>query len=256
MKGRIKKILINAAYPAGVAAAVLLVWYLASLAVGVTLILPTPGEAFGEFAAYLKSAEFYVNLGSTVLRSLYGFLLSFIIAAVLSLLALNGVVKKIVSCLMAVVRAVPTMSVILILVMVFSPDTAPVTVALIVICPTLYSQFSASIESIDPKLIQMSRIYKVGLKDRIFKLYLPNMADGILEGCANGISLNIKLVIAAEALALPVKSIGKMMWYSKAMLEAEKLFALTIAAVILSVAAESIIRLIKRLLLRWKYDKV
>ena len=57
-------------------------------------------------------------------------------------------------------------------------------------------------------------------------------------------------------MALPVKSIGKMMWYSKAMLEAEKLFALTIAAVILSVAAESIIRLIKRLLLRWKYDRV
>ena len=252
---KVKKTLINLIFPVGVVAVVFLIWQIAAELINVTLILPTPAQALNQFLVYIKSEDFYINLGYTFLRSLYGFLLSFTIAALLTLLSVFSFARKIISSIMAVIRAIPTMSIILILVIIFSPDSAPVAVALIVICPTLYSQFCAAIDGIDKKLLEMSKIYKVGIKNKIFKLYLPNMAEGVLEGCANGISLNIKLVIAAEALALPVKSIGKMMWYTKTLLEVEKLFALTIAAVILSVLAESVVRLLKFFILRWKYDK-
>ena len=57
---------------------------------------------------------------------------------------------------------------------------------------------------------------------------------------------------AAEALAQTARSIGSMMSFSKALLETEKLFALTIAAVILSVVCEWIIRLIGRAVIKWK----
>ena len=78
------------------------------------------------------------------------------------------------------------------------------------------------------------------------------MAEGLFEGSASGISLNIKLVIAAEVQAQTMSSLGNLMYNAKWMLETEKLFALTIAAVILSVACEWLIRLIGRAVIRWK----
>lgn len=49
-----------------------------------------------------------------------------------------------------------------------------------------------------------------------------------------------------------MSSLGNLMYNAKWMLETEKLFALTIAAVILSVACEWLIRLIGRAVIRWK----
>ena len=140
----------------------------------------------------------------------------------------------------------------MILIICLNSRLAPAVVAIIVIFPTMYSSFFAAIRGVDPKLVQMSKVYSVSPKDSLFKLYLPNMAEGLFEGSASGISLNIKLVIAAEVQAQTMSSLGNLMYNAKWMLETEKLFALTIAAVILSVACEWLIRLIGRAVIRWK----
>ena len=74
----------------------------------------------------------------------------------------------------------------------------------------------------------------------------------MFENVAAGFSLNLKLVIAAEALALSRNSIGKMMQYAKVAIEPAQLFALTIAAVILGVICETVIRFVGKKAIRWQ----
>ena len=78
------------------------------------------------------------------------------------------------------------------------------------------------------------------------------MAQGLFEGAASGFSLNVKLVIAAEVMAHTVGSLGNLMYNANWMLETERLFAITIAAVVVSVAFEWLIRLTGKAVIRWK----
>lgn len=245
--------LISRFFPLLVIAVLIAVWWIAALVIGVGYILPTPQAAFEQLLHYLVQAEFYRALGGTLLRALIGFVCSGAIALALAVAsALCRPLRRVCNPLMAVVRAVPTMSVIFLLILWFTAGRAPAVVALIVVCPTLYSAFLAAIDGVDPALIEACKAYRVSRRDLLVRLYLPNMAEGLFEGCASGISLNLKLVVAAEAIAQTADSIGKMMQYSNIWLETEKLFALTVAIMLCGIVLEWGIRLIGRRVTVWK----
>ena len=231
---------------------VLVIWYFACWWIDVELILPTPAQAFIHIGAYLKDISFWVSLGWTYLRCIESFLIAFLIALGLAVLAYSKKeAEKFINPFMAFIRAIPTMAIILILIISIAPEGTPIVVAGIVICPTLYQSFLTSLKQIDQKLVEMTNIYHVSKKNQIFKFYIPMVLPGILENSATGFSLNIKLIIAAEAMAQTRNSIGKLMQYAKISIEIEKLFALTIIAVILSVISEALIKLFKRVVCRY-----
>lgn len=247
-----KKLLFNSIYPIAVILMVLLIWYFACWWIDVELILPTPAQAFIHIGAYLKDISFWVSLGWTYLRCIESFLIAFLIALGLAVLAYSKKeAEKFINPFMAFIRAIPTMAIILILIISIAPEGTPIVVAGIVICPTLYQSFLTSLKQIDQKLVEMANIYHVSKKNQIFKFYIPTVLPGILENSATGFSLNIKLIIAAEAMAQTRNSIGKLMQYAKISIEIEKLFALTIIAVILSVISEALIKLFKRMVCRY-----
>ena len=253
MKPKVKKIIGNICYPLAVVLLIFGVWAAAAYAKGVTLILPTPAQAFHELFAYVQTSVFWRALANSLWRSFYSFLISFALGLAFALLSrFSEAADRLVRPLMAIVRAVPTMAIIFILVIWFSRTLAPVVIAVIVICPTLYSAFLSAILSVDPKLHEMSKVYGVKKRDMLLKLYEPNVAPALFEGAAGGFSLNIKLIIAAEALASTRFSLGGLMQNAKINLEMEKLFAVTVAAIVLSVLCEWIIRLIGRAIVRWK----
>lgn len=242
-----KKVLINLLYPITVIIAILLIWYIASIIINVEIILPTPYVAFQNLGQYLGEVSFWVALGWTFLRCLESFIIAFILALLLSLLAyLSKPAEKFINPLVGFIRAVPTMAIIFILIIALSPNNAPLVVACIVISPTLYQTFLAGFKQIDNNLVEMVNVYKVPKSKQIAKFYIPSMLPVIFSNSATGFSLNIKLIIAAEALAQTSNSIGKLMQYAKINIEIEKLFALTIIAVVLSVISEFSIKLIMK----------
>ncbi len=244
-----KKLLVNLIYSLAVILFVLLIWYIACWWINVDLILPTPYQAFFNLCQYLKMQEFWVSLGYTYLRCIESFIIAFIIAITFSCLAYAfKTFEKIINPFMSIIRAIPTMSIILILIIIISPKLTPIIVAGIVICPTLYQTFLSGFKQIDNKIIEMANLYNVKKINQIKNLYIPLMKPIIIDNSASTFSLNIKLVIAAEALAITKNSIGKLMQYTKINLEVEKLFALTIIAIILSYISEALMRLLRKVL--------
>lgn len=249
----VKKLIFDILYPAIVVVGMLVLWQVLALVLDANLVLPTPKQAFKQFFVYCGQGEFWLALASTFWRATYSFALAFVVAVVFAVFCcLSDVARKIILPFFAVVRSVPTMSIILILVIWMSPSFAPVVVAIIVTAPTLFSAFLASVDSVDKKLVEMSKVYKVSAKDVVFTLYLPNMASQLFENCASGFSLNLKLIIAAEALAYTSKSVGKLMQFAKINIEPTQLFALTLFAMVLGVVAESVIRQIGKRVVRWQ----
>lgn len=251
-KIRYKKLLLDLT-PFASVALFIAVWAGASAAVGAEIILPAPGAVFGDFWALLSDAGFWAAAGGTLMRTLVSFSISLGLALVLSVVAfLVPAVEKALSPLVTIARALPTMSIILLSLIWLTSRTSPILIACLIIFPLLYAGFYSALKSIDPALLDMAKLYRTRKKDVIFRLFIPNIAPSALDAVRSGISLNMKVLIAAEVLAQTAKSMGLEMQIARMFLDTANLLAWTAAAILLSYALEFLVGMLKKILIRWR----
>ena len=166
--------------------------------------------------------------------------------------ALFKPVYYLLSPLVIITRAVPTMSVILLRLIWFSSAITPMFIAFLIIFPMLYASFYSAVSNIDKDLIEMSKVYNVSKKDMAVKFFVPYIMPSFLDSIRSAISLNVKLVIAAEVLAQTRDSMGVMMQRSSIFLDTPTLMAWTIAAIVLSYLFELLVKTTKTLTVRWQ----
>lgn len=228
-------------------------WYVAAQIVDIEIILPSPSACLRQLAALLSTKVFWTAVGGTLGRSTLSF--AFSMGAALILAALSAFLKpvaRLLSPLVIITRAMPTMSVILLSLIWFTSQITPLFISFLIIFPTLFTSFYSSFSNIDLGLTQMAKVYKVGRLQTLTKLYLPSIYPSFFDAVRAAVSLNVKLVIAAEVLAYTKDSMGVMMQFSKAYLETASLFAWTIAAIALSYLLEMLVVLLKKCVVRWK----
>jgi NitT/TauT family transport system permease protein len=221
--------------------------------VDIELIIPSISSTFkGLFALCIKK-DFYIAILGTLYRTILSFLLAFVMAIILAVLsAFLPFIYKLLSPIVTIIRAIPTMSLILLTIIWLNSNTSPLLVGFVIVFPIMYGSFYTSITSIDNELIQMSKAYNVKKNDMIFSLYLPNIAPSFFDSLRSTISLNVKIIISAEVLAQTRESMGVMMQISKAQLDTANLLAWTLVAIVLSYLLESLVYFIKRLTIRWE----
>ncbi|MFQ7078776.1 MAG: ABC transporter permease [Christensenellaceae bacterium] len=170
-------------------------------------LFPSFGDSMREAGRLLMDKDFWHAFSGTFLRTLAAFFLSFTGASVLAVVAyLVPPVGRFLAPLVSVLRSLPTMAVILIILVWTTPKTAPVVVAFLALFPLLYAGISAALASVDPKLVEMSRVYRVPVRKRIFGLYLPSAAPYALREASAALSFSLKLTVSAEVLANTIKA--------------------------------------------------
>ena len=245
MKNKLKYL--DVLYPFIALGLIIALWAITAKAIDSAIIFPKFSSTMKAFFELFAQKTFYVALGNTLSRVLLSFIISFAAALVLAILAsmLNGA-NKILSFMTSIMRAIPTMSIILLALIWLTTMQAPMLVAILVIFPLQFEGILNSILNVDPRLIEMAKIYNVPKKKIIFKLYLPETASGIFSTIKSTISLNVKLIIAAEVMAQTRGSIGVQMQQASLYLEMHILLAWTIVAVILGLVLEGIVILIQK----------
>ncbi|MCI5791221.1 MAG: ABC transporter permease subunit [Clostridiales bacterium] len=239
-------------YPFAAICLLIAVWEIFAAAVNIELIIPDVKTTFSHLFALLGQKTFYKAVGNTLLRSLISFALAAIFAMALSLLSLLDAIKKLLSPVIKVMRSIPTMSIILLTVIWLKPSTSPILITFLIIFPIMYSGFFSAITGVDKELIEMSRTYKVPIKNRIFQLYLPQIMPSALDNMQSSISFTVKVIISAEVIAQTRNSMGIMMQLARGYLETAELLAWTLAAIALSYLLELVVYGIKKLVVRWK----
>ena len=228
--------------------AIFLAWCVASLAVNSEFVFPTPWTVGKEFLSLLAKADFYLAVSSTALRALSGFAVSVLLAFGLSVLAFKKPnFHTAFSPTVTVIRAVPTMSVILLTFVWFAPVLRPIFIGFLIAFPLLYESFHSALCGVDKKMIEMSKIFEASPATKLKYLYIPLSRDGFLSGMKNGISLNLKVVISAEVMVNTVKSMGWHMNVAQMSTMTAELFAWTLSALLLSFLFEGIVELIRYL---------
>ena len=232
---------LNLILPFATFGVVLGAWAIACDKVGNEFILPSISQTFTEIFALLKSTEFYLSLGGTVLRSLIAFLISFGLAFSLAILSvkfksLDCIIKPIIT----VTRALPTIAVVLLLLLWTNSKIAPVIVTMLVVLPTTYTHIESAYLALDQTVSEASRADGADERKVFSMVEFPQMLPTILSAIGSGISLNFKLMVAAEVIAQTANSIGYMLNTSKAYFETATMFALVCVSVLFGVIIETI----------------
>ncbi len=243
MKQTTKKILSAVAYPAVITVAAVVLWQVAAAMAGSEFIFPSLESTVKSFFSMLTREETYVALLGTLWRTALSFAISVIVALALAVFAaMFGAVRRTLSPIVSVCRALPTMAVTLVFAIWLGKTVAPIVVSLLVIMPTAYAGFSEAIESVDRDMLDMARMDGASNLKLIKDFLLPLCLLSSKDSTASTFSLNIKLMVAAEVLSHTARSLGNAMYMASAYFETAQLMALTVLTVLVSVISEHILK--------------
>lgn len=247
-KKEVKNVVLNIFYPMLALAIVLAVWAIWAAAKDAPYLVPAPAVVLREFFLLGGKGEFWLAVLGTVGRTLLCFVASFVLA--LALASLGGIFRplhRVMSPIVSILRAAPTVAVILILYAFMDKQSMSVAVGFLIAFPVLYSAFFSAIDGVDAGLLNMAKAYKVRTADRIFMIYLPCIADTLFDSGRATLSLTLKVVVAAEILTNLAGSIGHSIQISYAAFEISSLFAWTLVAIVFSFALEGAVLLLKKI---------
>lgn len=222
----------------------LLVWEGASLALASTtggrmLLLASPVQALGRLIALAATAEFWRAAAFSSVRILGGFLLSCVLAVALAALAARlRWVRELLSPLVAVVKAVPVVSFIILALIFFSSENLSLLISALMVFPPVYLNVLEGIGHTDVQLLEMARVFRVPLSRQLRGIYLPAVLPYFRSAVSLGLGLCWKSGAAAEVIGLPEGSIGEALYTAKVYFQTGDLFAWTAVIVAISVLFE------------------
>lgn len=249
-----KRLIKNIAQAFGAIAFLVGVWIAAWAAVGNELLVPSFSDSVKAFFSLFINGGFWKGFLQSLSRVAIAFCISFVFAAALAVVAyLYPAFAKFFAPIAAVIRSMPVLAVLLIVLVWTGAGVAPVVVAFLSLFPLLYTGTLSALKGIDGELIEMSRVYRVGLKTRIAALYLLNIAPQTLRQAGAALAFGVKLVLSAEVLSRTAGSLGNMMQDAQIFSEMPLLFALVAVACaagfLFETAGEAAARALER---RWR----
>ncbi|MBR2614132.1 MAG: ABC transporter permease subunit [Clostridia bacterium] len=228
-----KTAIFNIVVPILTVVVIFAVWLISSISVADEIILPTPFAVFEEVIELLKTNRFYQAYFNTLLRSVIAFLVSFVLAFIFAIMSkFSSILRKIIETIVPIIRALPTIAVVLLLVLWVDSKVAPVIVTTLVVLPTMYTTLLEGINEVDSDIIEMCKVYKISKKRQIVEVYTPMILPTVIVAIGTGLSLNLKLMVAAEVLSSTVRSLGSLLQESKIYFETANMFALVLVSVI------------------------
>lgn len=241
-----KKRLLYSLYPLVTLLLLVALWWAEAERIGTEIILPSPSLTIKEIFASFSDVKFLASAFNSICHMAESFLLAFALALILG--TVSGLVKTVhrfLYVIVVILRVIPTMSVILLAIIWFKDESRPIFIAFLVSFPLLYNEVYSAVSSCDKDLIEMSQVYKVRKRDKLLYFYLPTVSEKMFDGIISVLGLNVKLVIAAEAIAQTRLTLGVLMHTAKLNLETGRLFAYTIIAILISCLLEGLLRLIR-----------
>ena len=231
----------------------LLIWFIASRAVGSELLLPSPAATLARLWELARQGDFWLAVLQSLLRIVAGCALGIAAGSVLGVLtAVSRVLYELFMPLLTVVRSTPVASFIILALVWIKRDNVAIFIAFLMVLPILWGNVSRGIAECDRDLLEMAHVFRFSKKDMLRKVYLPSVRPYFFAGCSTALGLSWKAGVTAEVLSLPRHALGSELYYSKIYLETPTLFAVTLVVILLSVVLEFILRLILKKTAGWE----
>ena len=203
------------------------------------LLLASPVKAALRLLELLPTPAFWRAVGTSSTRIFGGFLLSCAFAVLLAALAAGKRwLEDLLAPLVAVVKAVPVASFIILALVWLNSRSLSLFISALVVFPPVYLNVLEGVRQTDRKLLELARVYRVPLGRRLWGLYLPQVLPYFRSAASLALGLCWKAGAAAEVIGLPAGTIGERLYTAKIYLQTPDLFAWTAVILILAAAFE------------------
>lgn len=232
--------------------AAIFVWQAIAMLLNHKILLASPVDVVGALGDLLFQPAFYQAVLFSLGRIIGGFLLAFVLGSILAILCAQYPVFRIVLWpYMAVIKATPVASVIILLLVWFSSRNISIIVSMMMVLPVVYTNVYTGICSLDEKLEEMADMYEIKPVTRFLHIRLGQLRKSLLACVEIGVSMAVKAGVAAEVIGVPACSIGRGLYDAKIYLATPQLFAWTAVLVSCSVVLEKGMVQLMRAVMDW-----
>jgi NitT/TauT family transport system permease protein len=218
---------------------IFMVWQILAMVINSPLILPLPRETLEVLVQDIGKPLFWQHVGATVCRSLAAFGIAVVLGTLLGAAAgSQEIFRNLLDFPLAILRATPVVSFILLALFWFGTSLVPVFVAVVMSLPVMISSIETGIKNTNKELIACCRVYGFSRGKMLRHLYFPSCKPYFFSGSLAVFGLSWKVVAAAEVISLPHRSAGTLLQSAKVHLETAQVFAITLVLVILSFVLE------------------
>ena len=214
----------------------LVLWQAAAMAVDKPLLLPSVSMTAKRLMEFAATAEYWRAVFVSLGRIFSGILAALLLGLFGGILA--GAFpwfSVLFSPFLAVLRATPVASFIVLLVLWMKRDTIPALVSAITVFPMIWAGAEEGIKNVDSNLKEMTQVFRIYGLRRIRFLYIPTLRPYLAASLKGALGLAWKSAVAAEVITLPMVSIGRRMYYASNNLDTAGTFAWTITVILLSI---------------------
>ena len=234
-------------YKIGAIVIAIIIWQIASMLVGMEMLLASPLSVAKRLCSLVFEKEFLSTVLYSLLRITAGFLLAFFAGCILAVLAARfRVVEILLWPYVVTMKAVPVASFIILCLIWFSYTQLTVFIAFLIAFPAIYSNFFQGMKSTDKNMLEMAELYHMSWHRKLLYIYLPGVKPYIISACSVAVGMAWKAGVAAEVIGVVGNSIGEKLYEAKVYFQNADLLAWTIVIILLSVIGEKFFQLIIR----------
>ena len=215
-------------------------------------VLPAPTAVLEAFWRLLRSGELVQNIGVSAARALAGFVVGGSIGFVLGLAnGVSALSRGLTDTTLQMIRNIPHLALIPLVILWFGIDEEAklFLVALGVFFP-IYVNTLLGIQSVDPQLVEMGRIYGMNRWQLFARVILPGALPAIFVGLRYALGIMWLTLIVAETIAAS-SGLGYMAMQAREFLLIDVVVLSILIYALLGKLADSLARLLERLSLQW-----
>lgn len=215
-------------------------------------VLPAPSAVGTAFWKLVQSGELAENIWISTLRALSGFAVGGAIGFGLGLAnGLSNLSRGLTDTTLQMIRNVPHLALIPLVILWFGIDEEAklFLVALGVFFP-IYVNTLLGIQSVDPQLVEMGRIYGMTRLQLFLKVILPGALPAIFVGLRYALGIMWLTLIVAETISAS-SGLGYMAMQAREFLLIDVVVLSILIYALLGKLADSLARFLERLSLQW-----
>lgn len=236
------KTIVSILSKAAVAFLWLLLWQLAYLRVSSALLIPSPQMVARRLLALIETGSFWMIVGTSFVHIMSGFLFGVLMGTITAVFTSSSkIIHSILYPPLSVIRATPVASFIILALVWISSSKITGFMVFLMVLPIIWGNVHQGIGKADRNLLEMVRVFRFSRTKILVNVYIPSVLPYFLAAFTTSLGLGWKAGIAAEVLAIPKNSIGRMIYESKIYLETPDLFAWTLVIVIISIIIEKLL---------------
>ncbi|MDR1253904.1 MAG: ABC transporter permease subunit [Oscillospiraceae bacterium] len=220
-----------------------ILWQIFYLSVNNDIIIANPYSVFCKIIDLIFiSCTAWPKIFISTLRTLCGFFLAIVFSITIAFVTnLSKFIKYFLNPLIHIIKTTP-IACFIILALIWVPSFwIPSFISFLIAFPILYSNILKGVASVEPNLIEMSKVFRFSRWNKMKMIYFPAIKPHFFSSCVSGIGLAWKSGISAEVISNSRNSIGMEIYFSQVHLNTINLFAWTIIIAFFSSILEKIV---------------